>query len=95
MTDLCIRATVRATGYCLHTEVDNLKIGRYIAPPFSKSVVYSAFTALRPPWGMCILRTSAGLVMLRLCRMHCCQYLQTDQTIDERCPLDATIYLLL
>jgi len=39
---------VRAIGYCLHTEVDNLKIGRYIVPLFSKGValcVYSFTTS--------------------------------------------------
>jgi len=45
MTDLCLRSIVRAIGYCLHTEVDNLKIGRYIVPLFSKSAVLYVYSS--------------------------------------------------
>jgi len=63
----------------IYTEVDNSKIGRYIVPLLSKSVSSVVCSHHYDSCGgMCILVTSVSLVML-LCCIHRCQYLQTDQ----------------
>ena len=69
MTDLCLRATVRAIGYCLHTEVDNSKIGRYIVPLFSKSVVLCVYRHYDNREGCASLELVQAL--LRCCYVAC------------------------
>lgn len=77
MTDLCLRATVRAIGHCLHTKVDNSKIGRYIVPLFSKSVVLCVYRH-------CDNRDGCASLGLLQALLRCCYVACTAVSIYER-----------